>query len=294
MKNHLKDYKNIIFFGGGIMAERIYNQSEDIRKKLAGVFDLLKNRQVTTFHGFMIRHADEILSQLEDNDNAIVVAIGHFGVFKIVNQLLSSHRYIEDRLFVVNPYQSLRFFCVDDELSADKKIPFSDKRYTQLRSLLSDDSSIKLYDRLVSSKPYENIHDDYEIIPYLDIKDMYYYTEDYWDTYQFPASGETGATVLDCGAYIGDSVMPICNAIPEEDIYYYAIEPLEENIAAMTKEPKFRSICKEFHILDCGVGTKDEKLYFHLPANGDPEGGRSNRCIGYSGNQKNRQLGYRL
>ena len=276
MEKQLNDYKGIIFFGGGVLAGRLCKQIEDIDNKLIAVFDLLdEDRKIKEFHGLTIQNADDILTQLSDENNAIVVAIGHFDVFKIVNKLLDSYAFIEGRIFVVNPYQSLRFFLLDDELSSDIRIPFDDERYTCVREMLSENYSVKIFNKLVTSKPYENINDTYEIIPYESIKDMYYYTEDYWETYDFGTSDRSGAaTVLDCGAYIGDSVLPICNTIPEDEIYYYAIEPLEDNVKVIKNNPQFKTVCRELQIMEYGVGEKDENLYFHLPPNGDPEGGR--------------------
>ncbi len=65
----------------------------------------------------------------------------------------------------------------------------------------------------------------------------------------------------------------ICSAIPEDEVYYYAIEPLHENVLAMKKQPLFKKICRDFNIIESGVGEKDEKMYFHLPENGDAIGG---------------------
>ena len=275
MKN-LNDYKGIIFFGGGVMAERLYNQIDDIDKKLIAVFDTLDDsRKIKTFRGFSIQNANDILPQLKDENNAIVVTVGHAVICKIVNKLLNSYGFIEDRLFVVNPYQSLRFCVVDDELASDIRIPFTDERYNKVREMISDSESINIYNTLVNSKPYENIEDTYEIIPYKMIKNMYYYSEDYWGTYNFDSKNDTNmATVLDCGAYIGDSVIPICGSIPEKEVYYNAIEPLKNNVTVMNNNPELAAVCKEFRVIECGIGEKDEKLYFHMPTNCDFEGGR--------------------
>ncbi len=76
---------------------------------MIAVFDLLgDNRKVKTFHGLTIQHADDILSQLSDENNAVIVAVGHYNVCAIVNQLLASYSFLQGRLFVVNPYQLFR------------------------------------------------------------------------------------------------------------------------------------------------------------------------------------------
>lgn len=229
MSKSLNNYEKIIFFGGGVMADRLYKQIDDIDKKLAAVFDLLDdNRKTKEFNGFKIQNVQNIVTQLQDENTAIVVAIGHFNVPLFVEQLLDRYGFIEDRLFVVNPYQSLRFFFSEDEVASEKRIPYDNEKYRKVEKFFTDEESIRIFKKLVSSKPFENINDTYELIPYNEIKDMYWCSENYWSTHKFDSAQKNSiATVIDCGAYIGDSVLPICNAIPEKKIHYIAVEPLK-------------------------------------------------------------------
>jgi FkbM family methyltransferase len=278
MKNNdINSYERFLFFGGGVMAERLYNQIDCAEKKLIGVFDLFDDdgRNINSFKSFVIRNAEECVNELKNSGNAIVVAIGNAKVCNIVDKLLNRYPYISDRLFVVNPYSSLRFCVVDDELASEERIPYSDAKYTLVRNMLNDEESLKHFDLLVSSKPYDGIGDTYELVPYSRIKEMYFYAEDYWNTYKFNESISTeSATVIDCGAYIGDSVVSIVKGIPEKKVYYYALEPLAENVRIMKGNSTFFNICKSFTIIEAGVGDKNENLYFHLPVNNDKEGGR--------------------
>jgi len=276
IKRCLDDFKGILFFGGGIMAERLYSQIDNIDKRLIGVFDLLDDgsRKTKKFKDFDVKNAIEFSSEIHNEDNAIMVAMGHFAVFDIVSKFLGKYN-VSKRLFVVNPYSSLRFFFVDEELATEKRVPFSDEKYQKVKSLFKDDESINHFDLLVNSKPYEGVKDSYEIISYDSVKDMYFASENYWSTYDFCKNVESEfATILDCGAYIGDSVEPIVNGIPETRVHYYALEPLKENIQAMNANERLCEVCENFQILDYGVGERNEKLYFHLPLNGNTEGGR--------------------
>lgn len=276
MDNNFGDYNKIIFFGGGVMANRIYKQIDNIDKKLVAVFDLLDdNRKIKEFNGLKIQNAQNIVKQLQDENTAIIVAIGHYNVHVFVKQLLDKYGFIEGRLFVVNPYQSLRFFFLDDEVASEKRIPYDNEKYSKVEKFFTDEESIRTFKKLTGSKTFENINDTYELIPYNEIKDMYWYSENYWCSHKFDAAQENSiATVIDCGAYIGDSVLPICNAIPEKEIHYIAVEPLKENIIAIKNDPQIKNACNDFRIIECGVGEKNEKLFFSLPSNGDPEGGR--------------------
>ena len=276
MKSSINDFSKIIFFGGGILAERLYHQIDGIQNKLVGVFDLLgENRSVKEFKGFAVRNAKEQELLVNDDEVAIMVAIGHICVYKFINQLRSIFPNIDERLFVINPYSSLRFFFVDDELAKEEMISFENSKYQKLRFLLNDGESIRHFNLLTSSKPFECNQDKYEIIKYTSLGDMYYYTEDYWNTYKFKKNGDgIQATVLDCGAYIGDSIENICKSIPETEVYYYAFEPLQSNVVQMKENRLFSHICKEINIVECGVGEENKELFFHLPDNGNQEGGR--------------------
>lgn len=283
MKNY-NDFDGIMFFGAGVMAERLYGQISDIEKKLIGVFDLVENdfRKIDCFKGFPVKNARDCVDALKNKDNAIIVAIGHFTVYQIVNELLVKYPDIEDRLFVANPYSSLRFFMVDDDLASDIRVPFSDERYLMVKNLFNDEESIKHFNLLTNSKPFENNHDSYQLVPYTSLKDMYYYTEDYWSSYVFDKSqNDDCATVVDCGAYVGDSILPITSVIPQKSVDYYALEPLDENAKIIRDSKELSNACRTLNILKFGVGDKNERLFFHLPPNNCKEGGRfTNNPIG--------------
>ena len=276
MNKSINEYSKIVFFGGGVLAERLYKQINSIDSRLVGVFDLLDDRRVIKeFKGFSITNASNILDLLENQEIAVLVAIGHYDVYKIVDKLLLTYPFIADRLFIVNPYSSLRFFMVDDDLASEERIPFSSHLYEKVRELFKDQESICHFDLLVNSKPFENNNDDYEIISYKSLGDMYYYSENYWNTFDFSEKRiSMQATILDCGAYIGDSVESICNAIPSAENYYYAFEPLKTNVCKMKANSRLFQICEEFNIFECGVGEEDKQLFFHLPDNGVEIGGR--------------------
>lgn len=280
----INDFSKMIFLGGGIMAERLYRQIDDIEKKLIGVMDLQEpeNRIKKEFKQFTIKSPEYFEKEIMSGDVAVLVAIGSHNVPSIVDFYRQKYKFREDCLFVPNPYTTLRFCCIDDDFASEKRIPVTDKRYRMVESLFKDEESQKLYKLLIESKPYESIEDTYEIVPYNKIKDMYYYMEDYWDSYVFSeSSDESSATVLDCGAYNGDSIMQICHNIPQKEIYYYAFEPLKENAEAIKKNAEFRKICKEIKVYEFGIGNTDARLSFQMPNNGNLEGGRfiNNSCI---------------
>lgn len=70
------------------------------------------------------------------------------------------------------------------------------------------------------------------------------------------------ATVLDCGAYIGDSIMSIINTIPGGKIYWHAFEPEHENFMVIKKNPEFKDNLEKLSVDECGVGERSEKRNF--------------------------------
>lgn len=104
------------------------------------------------------------------------------------------------------------------------------------------------------------------MVSYKEIKDMYWFSEDYWQSYSFEQTiQQQDATVIDCGAYIGDSIIPLCDVIPQKNIYYYAFEPDKENAMSIRNNEEFFCRCKELHVMEYGVGNRDAKMHFELP-----------------------------
>lgn len=272
--NELSHYSKVIFLGGGVLAERLYNQIEGIETKLIGVTDLYEDseREIKEFKGYKICSLDNFKNEILGGGTAVVVAIGCWYVFELVKSAIARWGYIKDCLFVVNPYSSLRWFCVDDDLSKEARIDTSDERYQRTAELFKDKISRKHFDLCMNAKPYEGLGDVYELISYKSIGDMYFAEENYWDDFFENPKKEQWATVLDCGAFIGDSVEAICNNIPETLISYYAFEPMHENFLKLGQQEFL--MCQEFNAIECGIGDENTQKKFFLPANGDPEGGR--------------------
>lgn len=275
------EYSKYILFGGGTMAERLYEQTRNAGPELIGVFDLLGNEKRTKkcFEGFTVRDPDFFEEEMKKQETAILVAIGCVEVSCVVKKLLDRFEW-EDHLFVVNPYSTLRFFCVNDESAKEEKIPLCDIRYKEVASIFKDEMSREIFNLLISSKKYDDKKDAYEIVKYQDIKEWYWYEEDYWNTYDFADICKTDdATVYDCGAYIGDSVIAICNSIPQKNIHYYAFEPDKENLEKLYQN-KFVEYCEEFRVLPYGVGAKECSLNFYIPEDGNRDGGSFVRLDG--------------
>ena len=272
----LTDYKKIILFGGGCLAKRLYEQNRIIRERTIGVVDTVppEKRSVKEFYGMTIVSPEQYENEIRSGA-ALVIAIGCIDVCHILQSFIEKYSYPTDNIIVVNPYQSLRFFLLNDEFVRETRIPFDDERYSQVTGLFKDDESKSILAALMNSKPFDGLQDDYELVRYNDIKDLFYYSEDYWQSGNFDFVKTDEATIFDCGAYIGDSIIDICNAVSASKKYYYAIEPLQENLKKILDNKDVQRYCTELIPLECGIGEHDEERLFGIDSNNPQnDGGR--------------------
>lgn len=244
--------------------------------ELVGVADTLTDdaRKIKWFKEFEIHSLGDYENMIRQGAY-VIVAVNACSSLDVIHTYLEKYHFPEEVLLVPNPYTTLRPFVMNDEFAAEERIPVSDPRYKEVGEMFQDQLSKKIYQMIINSGQYDHEWDSYELAAYSQIKDMYWYSEDYWQTYPFKKdqAGEK-ATVIDCGAYIGDSIEQICGSIPQNDIYYYAFEPFEENALAIKKNERYRQIVKELTVYQYGVGGKDAECTFQLPDSGDLEGGR--------------------
>lgn len=268
-------FKRYVLYGGGVMAERLSIQLEKSGMQLIAVVDNLDdvNRKVTNFKGFTIRNLKEIRDEIND-DTCVILAINAFfsvGAIEYYGQVFDQSY---DRLIVPNPYTCLRPCVMCDDFALESRIPISDPIYSRVRTLFKDNVSLDIYDRLWKSKTYDSAFDSFELVKYADVKDVYYFGEAYWDSYDFGKANKEYATIFDCGAYIGDSIKQVCSVVPEKKKQYYAFEPDYENAEIIRNNSKFRDICDELNVLEYGVGDKNEQLIFEFPQNNQRDAGR--------------------
>ncbi len=275
MMKCLEDYKKYVLIGGGTVAKRMQPQLKKSGLINIGVADNLDDsRKMKSFNGTDIHNLSRYVADIMQDDTCAILAINAFFSFDMIEYYKSLGLNI-DKLYVPNPYTSLRPCVMNDDFAAEKRIPITDARYLKVRNFFDDNESLKIFDKLHTSKTYDNQYDSYELVPYSEIVDMYYFEETYWKNYSFKKSVYNRATVVDCGAYVGDDVEDICRAIPEKSIHYYAIEPDKENAEFIRNNEKFKNLCNSIDVLEYGVGSKNSTLGFIFDTN-QKDGGR---CI---------------
>ena len=267
----LSEFKNIILFGAGLLAEYIYNQIENSEERVIGCIDTLKDfeRKNEYFHNIKITNPEIYKKNIENYDTAVIICVYIKYLPEIAKRLIEEYGYKKDCIFLTNPYTSCRPCVISAEFAKDIRIPTDNMIYDEIRSLFDDDLSLKIYDKLRNSQTYDYLGDKYEIVAYVDIENLLWMSEDYWFNYGFNEEVGDTATVFDCGAYIGDSIAPICNAINYKYIDYHAFEPVEDS-ANEIEAHRNKYPCKNLNIHKVGIGRRsEEKNFVTLTNNSD-------------------------
>lgn len=85
--------------------------------------------------------------------------------------------------------------------------------------------------------------------------------EDYWSTIR-PFRRYDKSVVIDGGAYIGDSIEPLCRVIGPGIVHYYAVEPCEDFYVKLTERPKFHEQYGELTAIQKGLWSVNTELLF--------------------------------
>lgn len=276
MSNVLDAYKGYVLIGAGVVADRMTPQLLESGLELLGVADNLdeRTRKKTSYRDVEVKNLSEYKDILERDDVCAILAINAFQSLGIIDYYGNVCGFDYNKLFLPNPYTCLRPCVMNDDFASETRIPVTDSIYDEIRGYFKDEESLRIFDKLRSSKTYDSEKDSFELVSYPEIKDMYYFAETYWDTYDFNGTNEEFATIFDCGAYIGDNILQICNDIPEEKVIYYAYEPDQENAEIIRNNPDFNKACFKLDVLEYGVGNKNATLGFELPDNKQKDAGR--------------------
>ena len=268
----VEDFDSIVIIGAGFAAEWIYRDIQE-KNKVIGVVDLLTDdtRGIKDFKGIEVCSLTNFCTKYPEYSGAFVMAIGVFDSLSIIKKLLGEYNIPENKLFVPNPYVSLRTFARSNDFMSEIRKTITVEQKEELERMFDDEVSLAHLKELMSASCWDSPDDVYELKYWPDIKEMFYAQEDYWTTYYFGSNEMEYATIFDCGAYIGDSIKPIVDSIPEKKVNYYAFEPVHENVVEIYKNGNLENICK-LEVLEYGVGSEDSVMFFKKE--NDLEGGR--------------------
>lgn len=276
MSKSLNEYKRYVLIGGGCVANRMAKQLKESGLVLIGVADNLdeSKRKLKEYEGFKIKNLSEYKQVIGEEDVCVILAVNAFFSIDIIRYYGEALRLDYNKLFLPNPYTCLRPCVMNDDFASEVRIPVDDVIYDETRKLFNDEESLLIFDKLRSSKTYDSAEDSFELVTYPEIQNMYYFAETYWDTWDFKETDKEYATIYDCGAYIGDNILQICNIVPEEKVVYYAFEPDPENANIIRTNKLFNDVCYSLNVLEYGVGNQNKSLGFELPDNKQKDAGR--------------------
>lgn len=276
MSNVLNDYKGYILLGGGVMADRLAPQLMESKMELLGVADNMDehSRKIKKYKDLEVKNLSQFKDVLKRDDVCAILAVNAFQSTNIIDYYGKDCGLDYNKLIVPNPYTCLRPCVMNDDFASETRVPVNECIYDDVRQMFKDEESLKIYDKLRYSKTYESEKDSFELVRYSDIEDMYYFAETYWHGHDFPEASNEYATVFDCGAYIGDSIVQVCTDIPEKKVVYYAYEPDHENAEIIRNNKEFHDLCYELNVLEYGVGNKNAVLGFEFPDNNQKDAGR--------------------
>lgn len=175
-------------------------------------------------------------------------------------QLLKALGWIESKIFISVSWKIP--FADDPERSGYEDILFSE---TGARELLADPDSKTLYDFIL-----ENRGGSVNLYQYNQLSSIQG-SHGYWE--EVPVPGNLDCAIMDCGAYGGDSIAQILEAVSPKRCTYYAFEPddhviptlerAEERILekALRKESLLENV--RFVNIHKGVWLKEAVLAFH-------------------------------
>ena len=245
--------KKLVIIGTGSCAKGIIEvlQKEKMESGIVAVLDRDREKEGSIFLGFKVQWEGNLRKYAKENV-----------VFIIASQ------YFDDIYRRLTPYGINKLNCMIPNLYCnnppceedDEIIAFSNEKYLELYNILEDDYSRELLKRI---KEYRGTEKDF--MSYEDLQ-KWGGMEDYWLSVA-PTRKNKSAIVIDGGAYIGDSIEPICTAIGEKVVNYYAFEPNEYSCQILSSLPDNCEWYNKLTIMKKGLRDKNEYLYFDV--NGD-------------------------
>lgn len=247
---HLKG-KKIVIIGTLLSAKAVINflLLKGLKEEIIAVMDRDKEKVGKEILGFKIEWEGNINRYISDD---VVFIIGSHCYEEIFPRLCSYGLENKDCLIP-------NFFCINPPYEEEEEvIPFDDCRYEKLYDILEDTYSKKLLKKIQASR-----WKDMDFKTYEDF-DRWPASEDYWISVQ-PTVKREKAIVVDGGAYIGDSIDPICKTIGKKITHYYAFEPNESSYKILNKLPMNCESYNELTVIKKGLGDKNESLYLGVP-----------------------------
>lgn len=241
--------KDVVVFGTGGAAEKAISALTEKGFCVKAVFDRSSSlNEERTFFGHKVQNESRLEEFLSAgrNEASVIIASSYFDNIcdRFVAEGIDLSVCYAPNFYKTTPYHS------------GNVIPFSDKRYCQLEQILEDKPSKELLHYIMNHRG-EKAPD---ILPIAQVRG-FGGSEDYWRSIK-PHRMSSKAIILDCGAYIGDSVSPLCNRIGPGIVRYYAFEPIPESYEQLLTLPKIDNQYGELIAIPKAVWSSETVLKF--------------------------------
>lgn len=248
--DELKNCSDILWFGTKMISERSldYIKKIGLQDKIVAVVD--RKPEISFFQGYPVIAEKDIRSYLHD-DTVLFIASMYYK--DIVARFKETFGDLGCRILASNTYCSNNLYEDDDAI-----ISFEDKRFARVRSLFTDDESLRIFDNIIKYRNEEWLPCDALSDEWLGGK------EDYFASVPFKRNRDR-AVIIDGGAYNGDSIGPLLSAVGNTGkIDYYAFEPDNETCFELEKKSKgYSGEDVYFKIFNAGLGKENKKAYFN-------------------------------
>lgn len=259
MCNQLETVDKFAIYGTGITAKNIAVRllQENQFQKVLCVFDRIVDPQNPTFMGLPVYPREKIGEHLDGNTRLVIATQSFQEVISILMQIypnLTTHN-----IYIANCYLNPYPYPQEDIIYS-----VEDDRYVQLLSCLPDDTSKRIFKNIINSRmgltdhllSYDSLTENNEL-------NVYGFDDVYWGSIKPPES-DKNAIIIDGGAYVGDSVIPICNAIPQHISEYYAFEPGSSSYASLDSLSKSHPLYDKLIPIQKGLSDRNETARFAL------------------------------
>ena len=231
MLKEFSKFSKYIIYGTGSQAKTVYDTIHrfDSVDKIICVTDRCNEDGLPNKSEFMGKKVicRNNLHNLLDDDTVII--IGSSFADDIYMSLRELYPYFRN-IYVYTKFSANLCPYPEDD---GEIIPTEDPKWSYLSNILKDTNSKRLLAEIIGCRKIDAC-----FVPYGYLRN-YAGFGDYWSSVNPPARKKYNqAIVLDCGAYIGDSVIPICNSIPQNVKSYFAFEPGDESYEKLNMLPK--------------------------------------------------------
>lgn len=261
----LDDYASIIICGTGSGAKAVLDFLYQKRLYEKVIIVLAREKDhADQFEGRSVDYEGNMDQYLNDSA-AVVIASQYYN--QIYDRIIT---YTSRKIVCFVP----NLFCGGTIYTEENVISFEDERYLYLERILEDSYSKELLQNVITYRNQGTEFMDY------DVWKQWNGDEDYWKRIRAVRKHKR-AIVVDGGAFSGDTIYPLCEAVGEEIIRYYAFEPDKSSFGILESLPKKSNKYKELVPVNAGLWSVDTELIFS-----EDSTQRDKSSIQENGNQK--------